>query len=79
MFLGLEIGATYAKICLGFFQWAAIVILTIQVKQKFSDSIDTISKWLYIGITIWCASIVSGVIIFGCYIERCLSNTEDGT
>ena len=32
LFLGLEIVATYAKICLGFFQVAAIIILTLQVK-----------------------------------------------
>ena len=31
-FLGLEIVATYAKIGLGFFQVAAIIILTLQVK-----------------------------------------------
>ena len=31
-FVALQIGAAYAKICLGFFQVVAIVILTLQVK-----------------------------------------------
>lgn len=36
----LEILATYAKICMGFFQVAAIIILTLQVSQRYSESME---------------------------------------
>lgn len=48
------------------------MILTLQVKQKNVDSMDTISYWLYLGTSIWTASIVLGVIGFVIYIFECI-------
>lgn len=74
VFLSLEIVATYAKIGMGFFQVVAILILTLQVKEKFAESIDTISWWLYFGITIWTAMLIIGVVIFIATVLSCLNN-----
>ena len=76
IFLGLEILATYAKIVMGFFNVAAIIILTLQVKQKYVESIDTITWWLYFGVTIWCSSLVLSVIVFVSYLVHCLKHSD---
>ena len=52
-FLLLLVGATYAKVYMGFFILAPIIILTIQIKQKYLESIDRIAWWLYFGISLW--------------------------
>ena len=72
IFLGLEITATYAKISMGFFQVVAIVILTLQVKQKYVESIDSISWWLYLSVTVWCSCLILGMFIFFITILTCL-------
>ena len=79
-FLALQISATYAKISMGFFQVAAIVILTIQVNQKFIESIDRISYWLYFSITVWIICLIVGLVIFIVYIAHCLDEkkSEEG-
>ena len=71
VFLTFEIIAAYAKVCMGYFQVAAIIILTFQVKQIFQDSIDSISKWLYFGMTCWCIGLIIGAIIFTLYVLIC--------
>ena len=76
VFLVLEIIATYTKICLGFFQVAAIVILTLQVWRKYTDQLDAISFWLYFGISIWNGCLVIGCVVFISYIGHCLSKPD---
>ena len=77
VFLGLEITATYAKICMGFFQVVAIIILTLQVKEKYTESIDTITWWLYLGVTVLTGCLVLGFVIFLCFIILCLKEDFD--
>ena len=74
----LEILATYAKICLGFFQVAAIVILTLQVSQRYSESIEQVSYWMYFGVTVWNICIVLSVFIYAMVLLHCLNTTEKG-
>ena len=78
IFLALQIGATYAKIYLGFFQVAAIIILTIQVNQKYAESIERISFWLYFGVTAWTICLTIAVVIFVTYIAHCLRQNSSG-
>ena len=74
----LEILATYAKICMGFFQVAAIVILTLQVSQRYSESIEQISYWLYFGVTVWNICIILAVFIYAFVLLHCLNSTSEG-
>ena len=76
-FVILQIVAAYAKICLGFFQAAATIVLTLQVKQKYTETIDKISFWLYLGVTIWNASLVFSVTIFCGILFQCLDDEND--
>lgn len=74
--LAIEILATYSKIIMGFFQVAAMVILTLQVKQKWVEKIDTISFWLYFGVTAFNLLIVLGFILFFFFYVRCVQNAS---
>lgn len=76
IFLAIQIVATYSQIIMGFFQVAAIVILTLQVKQKWVDQIDTISFWLYFGVTMWNLALVTGFILFFWFFAKCIKNTS---
>lgn len=58
---------------MGFFQVAAITILYFQVKQKYLDSMDSISYWLYFGVTVWNVMLILGITIFMSILNRCLS------
>lgn len=41
------------------------------------ESIDTISKWLYIGVTVWVCSLWTGITIFGVIIGICLQDDKE--
>ena len=62
---------------MGFFQVGAIIILTLQVKQKYTESMESISFWLYFGITVWSCLIVLGVSIFMVYVAKCVAKDGD--
>ena len=79
IFLGLEIIATYAKIIMGFFQVVAIIILTLQVKQKYVESIETISWWLYLGVTILSSCLILAFLAFLITIAVCLGREVDNS
>ena len=70
-FLLLLVGATYAKVFMGFFILAPIIILTIQIKQKYTESIDRIAWWLYFGITVWNLAWFIVLIIYTLYMTEC--------
>ena len=70
-FLLLLVGATYAKVFMGFFILAPIIILTIQIKQKYTESIDRIAWWLYFGITVWNLSWFIVLIIYTLNMTEC--------
>ena len=72
-----EIGATYAKIFIGFFQVIAITILTLQVKQKHLNKMRKISYWLYLLVTAWNVAILLAVIGFITFLMLCLE--RDGS
>ena len=72
IFLGLETVATYAKISMGFFVVAAMIILTLQVRQKFIDSIITIQWWLYFGVTVWTGILILSACIFEYLVLECI-------
>ena len=73
-FVTLQIIAAYAKICMGYFQVVAIVILTLQVKQKYTDQIDKISYWLYFAATVWNACLVTAMLSFCIILFKCLED-----
>ena len=79
IFLGLEIIATYAKIIMGFFQVVAIIILTLQVKQKYVESIESISWWLYLGVSIFSTCLILGFLAFLIKIALCLNGEADNS
>ena len=53
------------------------MILTLQVKQKWTDSIDTISFWLYFGVTAFSLALVAGICIFFSFFLRCVNSNSD--
>ena len=63
--------ATYAKISLGFFQVAAILVLNLQVRQKYVGKMDQITLYIYTGMSIWVGLLILSVIIFMIVLSNC--------
>lgn len=61
---------------MGFFQVGAIIILTLQVRQIYSESMEQISFWVYFAITVFSCLVVLAASIFILFIANCIANDD---